>query len=75
MYEPEFKMKTYLNIAQLYLEDDNSVEAEAYVNRASLLQSECKSEELQILYKVNEILVNHMSFFSERYCYDFRMSK
>lgn len=46
-------MKTYLKIAQLFLEDDDAVEAEAYVNRASLLQAECKSEELQILYKVS----------------------
>lgn len=50
-YGPEYKMKTYLKIAQLYLEDDNPVEAETYVNRASLLQSDCKSDELQILYK------------------------
>jgi len=49
-------MKTYLRIAQLYLEDDNPVEAETYVNRASLLQSDCKSDELQILYKVAHII-------------------
>lgn len=53
-YSAEYKMKTYLKIAQLYLEDDDAVEAEAYVNRASLLQAECKSEELMIRYKVGE---------------------
>jgi COP9 signalosome complex subunit 4 len=45
-------MRTYLRIAQLYLEDSDAMEAETYVNRASLLQAECKAEELQILYKV-----------------------
>jgi len=50
-YPPEYKMKTYLRIAQLYLEDSDAVEAETYVNRASLLQAECKSEQLLILYK------------------------
>uniref|UniRef100_A0A915I7K3 COP9 signalosome complex subunit 4 helix turn helix domain-containing protein n=1 Tax=Romanomermis culicivorax TaxID=13658 RepID=A0A915I7K3_ROMCU len=50
-YGAEYKMRTYLKIAQLFLEDDNPVEAEVYVNRASLLQSDCKAEDLQILYK------------------------
>ena len=45
-------MKTYVKIAQLYLEDGDSVEAESYVNRASLLQADCKSEELIVKYKV-----------------------
>ncbi|CAF1059776.1 unnamed protein product, partial [Didymodactylos carnosus] len=48
---PEYKLQTYLRIARLYLEDDDSVQAETYINRASLLQSETKNEELQILYK------------------------
>ncbi len=51
-YTPEYKMQSYLRIAMLYLEDGDSVEAEAYVNRASLLQNEAKSEELNIRYKV-----------------------
>lgn len=48
----DYKLETYLKIARLYLEDGDPVQAEAYINRASLLQAETKSEELQVLYKV-----------------------
>lgn len=54
-YPADFKMRIYLRIAQLYLESGDAVEAEAYVNRASLLQTEAKSEELQIMYKVSGV--------------------
>lgn len=37
-YSVEYKLETYLKIARLYLENDDSVQAEAYINRASLLQ-------------------------------------
>lgn len=46
-------MKIYLKIAQLYLEEQNHVSAEAYINRAALLQSETKNKELQTIYKVS----------------------
>lgn len=48
----DYKLETYLKIARLYLEDDDSVQAEAFINRASMLQADTKNEELQILYKV-----------------------
>uniref|UniRef100_A0A1B0CTJ0 COP9 signalosome complex subunit 4 n=2 Tax=Lutzomyia longipalpis TaxID=7200 RepID=A0A1B0CTJ0_LUTLO len=51
-YSVDYKLETYLKIARLYLEDDDPVQAEAYINRASLLQAETKSEKLQVLYKV-----------------------
>ncbi|CAG7717112.1 unnamed protein product [Allacma fusca] len=51
-YSVEYKLETYLKIARLYLEDDDAVQAEAYINRASLLQNESKSEQLQVVYKV-----------------------
>ncbi|KAK6627823.1 COP9 signalosome complex subunit 4 [Polyplax serrata] len=51
-YSVEYKLETYLKIARLYLEDDDPLQAEAYINRASLLQAESKNEELQIYYKV-----------------------
>lgn len=51
-YDRDYKLETYLKIARLYLEDDDPVQAEAYINRASLLQNETKNEELQIHYKV-----------------------
>ena len=51
-YSPDYKLETYLKIARLFLEDEDANQADAYINRASLLQSESKNEELQILYKV-----------------------
>lgn len=51
-YSVDYKLETYLKIARLYLEDDDPVQAEAFINRASLLQAESKNEQLQIYYKV-----------------------
>jgi COP9 signalosome complex subunit 4 len=51
-YPVPYKMRNYVKIAQLYLEEGDSVEAEAYVNRASLLQNQIDDKELYILYKV-----------------------
>ena len=45
-------MQIYLKIAQLYLEEEDHIAAEAYLNRAGLLQAEVMNKELQILYKV-----------------------
>ncbi|XP_045476204.1 COP9 signalosome complex subunit 4 [Harmonia axyridis] len=51
-YPVDYKLDTYLKIARLYLEDDDPVQAESYINRASLLQAESRNEVLQIYYKV-----------------------
>ncbi|XP_064645691.1 COP9 signalosome complex subunit 4-like [Lineus longissimus] len=51
-YSSDYKLETYLKIARLYLENDDPVQAEAYINRASLLQADSQNEELQIYYKV-----------------------
>ncbi|CAF3250381.1 unnamed protein product [Rotaria socialis] len=48
---PDYKLKTYLRIARLYLEDDDPVQAEVFINRASLLQNDTRDEQLQILYR------------------------
>ena len=53
IYSGDFKLEIYLKIAQLYLEDDDPVQAEAFINRASILQAETKNQQLQILYKVS----------------------
>lgn len=37
-YSLDYKLETYLKIARLYLEDDDPVQAESFINRASLLQ-------------------------------------
>lgn len=50
-YPADYKLQTYLKIARLYLEDEDPIQAEAYINRASLLQADSKNEELQIHYK------------------------
>ncbi|KAL1497633.1 hypothetical protein ABEB36_008559 [Hypothenemus hampei] len=51
-YTTDYKLDTYLKIARLYLEDDDPVQAEAYINRASILQADSKNEQLQVYYKV-----------------------
>lgn len=51
-YSADYKLETYLKIARLYLEDDDVVQGEAYINRASILQAESKNEQLLIYYKV-----------------------
>ena len=52
IYSSDFKMEIYLKIARLYLEEQNHISAEAYINRAALLQSEVTNKELHIIYKV-----------------------
>lgn len=47
-YPVGYKLKTYLKIASLFLKDDDSAQAEFYINRASLLQTETTDEELQV---------------------------
>lgn len=37
-YSLDYKLETYLKIARLYLEDDDPIQAESFINRASLLQ-------------------------------------
>lgn len=52
-YSDEMKITIYLRIAWLYLEEDDPVQAEAYVNRASVLHLNPSNEELSIRYKVS----------------------
>jgi len=51
-YTSEYKMETYLKIARLYLEDEDPVQGEAYINRAAILLTQTKNDGLQIIYKV-----------------------
>jgi len=50
-YSVDYKLETYLDIARLYIRDEDSVKAETYINRASLLQADTKNEHLQDYYK------------------------
>ena len=52
-YSTDYKLETYLKIARLFLEDEDPVQAEAYINRASILQADSQNKELQIYYKVD----------------------
>lgn len=47
----EYKFEIYLRIARLYLQDNDPVQAEIFINRASLLQNEIRDEALQITYR------------------------
>lgn len=51
-YSIDYKIEIYLRIAKLYLLNNDITNAENYVNRASLLQSEVKSEQLKVFYKL-----------------------
>merc|ERR1712002_559220 len=51
-YSVDYKLETYLKIARLFLEDEDPVQGEAYINRAAQLQTQTKDEHLQIIYKV-----------------------
>lgn len=50
--DDNYKMEKYVHIAQLYLEDDESVQAEAYINRASLLVGPDTDPSVQLRYRV-----------------------
>jgi len=50
--DDEKKVNIYVKIAQLYLEDDESVQADVYINRAATLIHGCKDPVLQLRYKV-----------------------
>jgi len=51
-YTVDYKLETYLKIARLYLEDEDHIQGEAYINRSTPLQAKTKNVELQIVYKV-----------------------
>lgn len=54
IYSPAFKMEVYLRIAKLYLEEADHVSAEAYINRAGMLQSDVDRSDLHVIYKVKQ---------------------
>jgi hypothetical protein len=48
----EQKVDIYVKIARLYLEDEESVQAEAYINRAAELIHQVTDDALRLKYKV-----------------------
>ncbi|KAG1667115.1 COP9 signalosome complex subunit 4 [Nymphon striatum] len=66
-YSVNYKLKTYLKIARLYLEDDDPCQAEAFINRASILQADTTDEELQTYYKVPLVQISFQNKHSLQY--------
>ncbi|EHA8586641.1 COP9 signalosome complex subunit 4 [Cocos nucifera] len=52
MVDDTYKLSKCVQIARLYLEDDDAVNAEAFINKASFLVSSSKHEVLNLQYKV-----------------------
>uniref|UniRef100_A0A7N0UMN8 COP9 signalosome complex subunit 4 n=1 Tax=Kalanchoe fedtschenkoi TaxID=63787 RepID=A0A7N0UMN8_KALFE len=52
LVDDKFKLSKCVQIARLYLEDDDSVNAEAFINKASFLVSNSRHEVLNLQYKV-----------------------
>lgn len=50
-YQNDFKLKTYVKIAELYLEEADSVQAEINLSRAAALEKDTRDPHLQIKYK------------------------
>jgi len=46
-----YKVDIYVKIAQLYLEVEDSIQAETYINRASILMSDVNDNNLQLRFK------------------------
>lgn len=51
-YSNGYKLDVYLRIVEAYLDLSDPAQAEIYINRASLLQTECKDQQLIVRYKV-----------------------
>ena len=58
MAENEQKLKIYVRIVRLLLEDEDSVQAETYLNRAGLLINSTNDRELQLAYKLCQARIN-----------------
>jgi hypothetical protein len=49
LVEPEYKLAKYVKISMLYLEDDDAVNAETYIKKASTLIASCKVGQMLML--------------------------
>ncbi|MBW0460447.1 hypothetical protein O181_000162 [Austropuccinia psidii MF-1] len=54
MVSEEYKLKTYIRIVRLMLEDDDATSAESYLNRASLLIPTTKDEATILAFKLSQ---------------------
>ncbi|VDD75607.1 unnamed protein product [Mesocestoides corti] len=51
IYSNDYKLDIYLRMVEAYFELNDPTQAEVYVNRASLLQNECKDQKLIMRFK------------------------
>lgn len=65
----EYKGNIYVKIAQLYLEEEESVNAETYINRASILMSDVKDALLILRFKVRSCPLCYRSFLPRQSCF------
>lgn len=56
-YQNDFKLKTYVKIAELFLQEADSVQAEINLSRAAALEKDTKDAYLQIKYKAAQARV------------------
>ena len=56
-YQNDFKLKTYIKIAELYLQEADSVQAEINLSRAAALEKDTKDLYLQVKYKAAQARV------------------
>lgn len=61
--DQHYKLRQNIKIAMLYLEDDDSVNAEMYIKKAAALISSCKDEGLELQYKVRppHLCLSHLT--------------
>src|SRR3954467_3341500 len=50
----EYKLKIYIKIVQLLLEEDEAVSAETYLSRAALLIPGCKDQVINLTFKLSQ---------------------
>lgn len=50
--QPDYKLNIFVKIAQLYLEDEDHISAEAFINRASVHIHDSKDATVQLKFKV-----------------------
>ncbi|CAI2165813.1 3539_t:CDS:2 [Funneliformis geosporum] len=50
----EYKLKIYIKIVQLLLEEDEAVSAETYLSRAALLVPSCKDQVINLTFKLSQ---------------------
>lgn len=53
-----YKVRTYIHIVQLLLEDEDATTAETYLNRASLLLPNVQDKQLQLQFKASQARIS-----------------